>query len=240
MNQDDGLLDEAGEELETPVEVSPSAEIPQPILEGGSLTLDVGSSELQDEELPTSTAAAPVVIAPQVDEPVANEDVTPVVPARRKVLSGGWTMGLVLAGVAIIAGCILIPQGDQTRKLMYEREKLRADLEQVDKQVATNDEFLKKVQTDPTLAERLAQRQMKLVPAGTKVLDLDGASPTKNDQSPFLIVSVPPPAAMPPYVARGGWFSEKCRDGRSQLYMMGGGLMLVAAGLVLGVSGQRN
>jgi hypothetical protein len=110
----------------------------------------------------------------------------------------------------------------------------------VQKQVATNDEFLKKVQSDPTLAQRLAQRQMKLIPAGTKVLDLDEASPTKDDKSPFLIVSVPPPAPMAPYQPRGGWFSEMCRNGRSQLYMIGGGLMLVAAGLVLGASGPRD
>lgn len=174
------------------------------------------------------------------ERPTFNEDHTPTVTAPRRLLSGGWTMGLLLSGIAIIAACVLIPQGDETRKLMYEREKLRADLEQVEKQVATNDEFLKKVQTDPTLAERLAQRQMKLVPAGTKVLDVEDASPTKDDKSPFLIVSVPPPAPMPPYQPRGGYFSQLCRNGRSQLYMIGGGLMLVAAGLVLGASGPRD
>ena len=169
---------------------------------------------------------------------VAESAGTITAPPRRRI-SGGWTMALVLSGIGIIAACVLIPQGDQTRKLMYEREKLRADLEQVQKQVATNDEFLKQVQSDPTLAQRLAQRQMKLLPAGSKVLDVDDASPTKDDKSPFLIVSVPPPAQMPPYQPRGGWFSQKCREGRSQLYMIGGGLMLLAAGLVLGSSGER-
>lgn len=195
-----------------------------------SSTLDVQRSEEEEGERPTLN----------VERPTSNEDHTPTLTAPRKVLSGGWTMGFLLSGIAIIAACILIPQGDETRKLMYERAKLRADLEQVQKQVATNGEFLQKVQSDPTLAQRLAQRQMKLVPAGTKVLDVDDASPTKDDKSPFLIVSVPPPAPMPPYQPRGGVFAQMCRNGRSQLYMIGGGLLLLAAGLVLGASGPRD
>ena len=208
--------------------------LPETVLAGeGSLSLSL---------TPWTDGAADETEADREDAVVSAAGIAPttVTATRRRVLSGGWTMALVMSGIAIIAACVLIPQGDETRKLMYEREKLRADLEQVQKQVATNDEFLKKVQSDPTLAQRLAQRQMKLIPAGTKVLDLEDASPTKDDKSPFLIVSVPPPAPMAPYQPRGGWFSQMCRNGRSQLYMIGGGLMLVATGLVLGASGQRD
>jgi hypothetical protein len=190
--------------------------------------------ESSDNEMPSDPA--PVHMG---ESPALRPGVNTATPPRRRVLSGGWTMALLLSGIGLIAACVLIPQGDETRRLMYEREKLRMDLEQVRKQVATNEDFLKKVQDDPTLAQRLAQRQMKLIPAGSQVLDID-ASPTKDDKSPFLIVTVPPPAPLAPYQAKGGWFSDMCRNGRSQLYMIGGGLMLVAAGLVLGASGPRD
>jgi hypothetical protein len=100
-----------------------------------------------------------------------------------------------------------------------------------------NDDFLQQLNTDPSLAERLAQRQMQVVREGTSVLEL------KNDprsgrmsMSPYLLVSVPPPAPMPPYKPVGGVLAKICRHPKSQLYLTGIGLMLVACGLVLGFS----
>jgi hypothetical protein len=77
---------------------------------------------------------------------------------------------MLCAGIAIIAACLLIPQADANRRLVYERTKLQADLEAVEKQVAVNDEFLRKVADDANLAERLAQRQMKMIRQGTRIL----------------------------------------------------------------------
>jgi hypothetical protein len=151
--------------------------------------------------------------------------------------AGGWTIPLLAIGISIIACCIIIPQSEINRRYMYQREKLRADLEQIEHQVAVNDEFLKKLGHDPTLAERLAQRQMKIVPKGTAVLDLKADS--TPDISPFLLVSVPPPAPMPPYKPAGGKIATYFRDPKLQLYLIGSALMLIAAGLVLGASSER-
>jgi len=157
----------------------------------------------------------------------------PVAASIAQASGGGWTIPILCLGIGLIACCILIPQADQNRRLVYEKEKLRLDLEQLDHQVAINDQFLKKLGQDPTLSQRLAQRQMKLVPAGTAILDL------KNDEqsqesSPYLLVSLPPPARLEPYRAVGGFLADLCRDTKTKLYMMGAGLMLMAAGLVLG------
>ena len=146
---------------------------------------------------------------------------------------GGWTIPLLCLGIAIIAFCLVIPQADANRRLAYERSSLRADLESIQTQVATNDEFLRKLASDPTLAERLAQRQLNLQRAGTKALAVglrDGGT------SPFDLVKVPPPPAVEPYEPVGGKLAAVCREGHSRLYLMGVGLFVLAAGLVLGVS----
>jgi hypothetical protein len=133
--------------------------------------------------------------------------------------------------------CLLIPAADEVRRLAYERDRLKADLEQLQKQVTTNDAFLQRVANDPVLAERLARRQMKMVPEGTAVLALKASRRTTpasaQDMSPFLLVTVPPPAPMPPYRPIGGVLSNACRHPKTQLYLIGGALMAIGSGLVL-------
>ena len=150
---------------------------------------------------------------------------------------GGWTLPLLCAGVALIACCALIPQADANRRLAYERQQLQMDLQTVEKQIDVNAEFLRKVGQDPTLAERLAERQMKVIPQGSRVLELShdagGAS-----MSPFQLVSVPPPAPLPPYKSIGGFIATLCYDNHSRLYVIGAALGMIATGLVLGGSAQ--
>lgn len=167
---------------------------------------------------------------------------------------GGWTVTMLCAGIAILACCVLIPQTDANRRLVYEREKLKLDLESVKKQVATNEEFLRRVADDPNLAERLAQRQMKIIRQGTRVLELKnlagpGASdprlgsaspaPTPDEVSPFQLVHVPPPPPMPAYEPVGGTLAKLCYHPPSRLYLIGAGLLLMAAGLVLGLGSKE-
>ncbi len=151
--------------------------------------------------------------------------------------ASAWTIPLLCAGIALIACCLLIPAADDNRRLVYEREKLRLDLEQIQKQVAVNDEFLRRVADDSTLLERLAQRQMKLVRQGTSVLELRGRS-DHQDLSPFLLVTLPPPADLAPYRPVGGSFAALCRHPRTRLFLLGGGMLLVASGLVMGAGGR--
>jgi hypothetical protein len=152
--------------------------------------------------------------------------------------ASAWTIPLLCAGIAIIACCMLIPAADENRRLVYERERLEVDLEQIQKQIAVNDEFLRRVADDPNLLERLAQRQMKLVREGTKVLELTGQS-EQQDLSPYLLVTLPPPADLPPYHPIGGAFSGMCRHPRSRLLLMGGAMLLIATGLVMSGVGRR-
>lgn len=146
--------------------------------------------------------------------------------------SGGvWTIPLLCMGIALIACCVLIPQADSNRRLAYEQEKLKRDVEHLRTQTKVNEEFLARLQGDPSLAERLAQRQMKMVRAGSSVLELDVG---RDYMSPFSLVSVPPPEPLPAYRPMGGRLSEWCRHPKTQLYLTGGGLLLMACGLVLG------
>jgi hypothetical protein len=190
---------------------------------------------------------------------VAYEQPVPAEPLAEELgpppRGGGWTVAVLCAGIGLLACCVLIPQSDANRRLVHEREKLKVDLESVRKQVATNDEFLRRVADDPNLAERLAQRQMKIIREGTRVLELKGSraeagvagattagqrivsaspAPTPDEMSPFQLVHVAPPPAMPPYEPVGGRLAELCYQPQSRLYLTGFGLLLMAAGLVLG------
>jgi hypothetical protein len=146
---------------------------------------------------------------------------------------GGWTIPFLSIGIALIACCMLIPATEDNRRLVFEREHLKADLEQINRQIEVNDEFLKRIASDPSLSERLAQRQMKLVREGSSVLALRGEV-NGRDMSPYELTTLAPPAPMPPYQPRGGMLATLVSNPRSQLLMMGIGMLLVAAGLVLG------
>jgi hypothetical protein len=161
----------------------------------------------------------------------------PLAPESAAAGGGLFTLPLLCLGIGLIACCLLIPAADDNRRLVYERQMLQADLDQITRQTQVNQEFLKRVADDPTLSERLAQRQMKMVREGTSVLELKGQFGV-HDMSPFELVTLPPPPTLPPYQPTGGKLSTLCRNPRSQLYLMGSGLLMVAAGLVLGGSAK--
>ncbi len=154
-------------------------------------------------------------------------------PARS---GGGWTIPILCLGIALIACCVVIPQADANRRLAYEKMTLTTDLETIQKQVAVNEEFLKKVVDDPSLAERLAQRQLKQVRKGQLVLKM---REEKQEMSPFAITAVSPPPPPPPYKPIGGVIANTCYNARSRLYLMGIALVMIACGLVLGVAPPR-
>lgn len=195
----------------------------------------------------TQTLYAPADEAAQVPSDLAEEPESPVVPLLAiqepaiphgpRPGAGGWTIASLCLGIAIIASCILIPQADANRELAWEHQRLRADLDQIQKQIAVNDEFLQRVAHDPSLAERLAQRQMQFIREGTSVLALEGAAPATS--SPFLLVNVPPPPEFPAFSPPGGPIAALVRQPRTRTWMMGLGLMLMALGLVLGYGVKR-
>ncbi|HEX8524916.1 MAG TPA: hypothetical protein VF669_21885 [Tepidisphaeraceae bacterium] len=153
-------------------------------------------------------------------------------PAKESRSGGLFMIPLICVGIGLIAACLLIPAADENRRLAYESLSLRADLEQLEKQANINDQFLHRVSSDPTLAERLAQRQMKMVREGTSVLELKNQQ-CRASASPFMLVTLPPPEPLPAYQPMGGMLAGLCRQPRAQLYLMGGALLMIAAGLVL-------
>jgi hypothetical protein len=197
------------------------------------------SLEIPEEETPEP--------APSL-EPVRGEESEPIEsPAPALAHSGAWTVALLCIGLFVTSACVLLPQVDANRRMVYDREKLRLDLQQIQKQVAVNREFLGKVESDPQLSERLALRQMRVVRPGERVLDFkneqldEPGAPTAGSaeseaaqMSPFMIVNVPPPPPLPEYEPVGGFLGAICLDQRFQLYLLGGALFCVAAGLVLG------
>jgi hypothetical protein len=182
---------------------------------------------------PTTALLAPPAPAPV---PVlALRARKPPQPQPTPLVSGGWTIPILCAGIGLIACCLIIPQVDVNRRAAYKKLSLERDLASIKQQVAVNDEFLKRVGDDPTLAERLAQRQMNIVKEGSRVWRDPLTSAAGADaMSPFQIVDVPPPAPLPPYQPAGGAFAAACLAPRSQLYLTGVGLLMLAAGLVLG------
>lgn len=177
----------------------------------------------------------PEVVLDDTPQPPPEEELEPA--AVEPVPGRGWSFCALCVGLALVACCIVIPQTDYNRRLVYEREKLRRDLDSIRRQVTTNQQFLDRVADDPNLAERLAQRQMKIIREGTRVLELKG--PADDEMSPFHLVSVPPPDPLPPYQPKTGRLASLCYDARSRLYLMGAGLLLMAAGLVFGYAPRR-
>jgi len=149
--------------------------------------------------------------------------------------TSAWTIPLLCIGIATIACCILIPAAEENRHLTAETRHLQADLDQINHQIAVNDQFLKSVADDPTLLERLAQRQMKMVRSGEAVLNLKGEQ-SRPQLSPFLLTNLPPPALAMALQPGTGPLDKLSSDPRLRLFTMGGALMIMAAGLVLGIS----
>lgn len=193
------------------------------------------AAESEPDSLIAEEPAAPGGIDPWGvgEEPEAeetSEETEEPVPTRG---GGLLTIPLLCIGIAVIACVTLLPLADENHRLAWEREKLKADLAQLKEQVRVNEEFLSRLADDPTLAERLAQRQMKYIREGSSVLQLRGAG-NKEEMSPFHLVAVPPPQPLPPYQPVGGAMANLVRTPRTQLYLVGGALLLMATGLVLG------
>jgi len=201
-----------------------------------SAFVDSASSLEQEVEPVAAAAIDPWGVQNQADlEPVEEEP--PVEEPVDRRGGGALTIPLICVGIAIIACVSLLPLADENQRLAWEREKLKADLTQLKEQGRVNDEFLKRVADDPTLAERLANRQMKYIREGSSILRLRGGG--KEEMSPFHLVSVPPPVPLPPYEPIGGPLANLVRQPRSQLYLCGAALLMIAAGLVLGYVPKR-
>lgn len=150
--------------------------------------------------------------------------------------NGIWTTAILCLGLAAIGVCVVIPQMDANARLTQERARLAADLDQINRQATVNEEFLSKIENDPQLAQRLAQRQMKFIRQGESLLQYKGAElpqPGSAEMSPFSLVRIPPPIAPPRYEPVGGIVGKYLLDSHIRLYVLAGGLFMVAMGLII-------
>jgi hypothetical protein len=195
---------------------------------------------LEEEESAEPVAATEVSLAETLPatepelESATDTEAAPVAAAT----GGGWTIPLMCLGIGLAACCLAIPQIDLNRRLHHEQQNLQVNLAAVEKQVAVNDEFLKKVMDDPTLAERLAGRQLKTMRKGQKIVPLRQVS-EDSDMSPFALVAVAPPPPPAPYKPIRGTIADICNNAHARLYLLGFAMTLVAVGLVMGCGFAR-
>ena len=148
------------------------------------------------------------------------------------VQEGPWTILALCLGLVLIAAGVIAPQLDSNHRLDLQRMQLQADLDQLNRQAAINEQFLGRLESDPQLAQRLAQRQMKFIRQGQSMLNYKG-EPADVPVSPYSLVHVPPPPALPAYVPAGGTVGRWLLDDHLRLYILAAGLFLAAVGLVL-------
>ncbi len=168
-----------------------------------------------------------VVLSEEID---AESDGVVCSPGRT---GAWWTLPLVFAGIGIVACALLVPAADENRRAMHELQKINRDVTYFERQSEVNKEFLERVSSDPTLAERLAMRQLRLTRPDAKIANL----PPHHDKygmSPFGLVSIDPPPAVPAYQPAGGFLGRWFLDMHRQIYFCGAGLLMIATGLICG------
>ncbi len=167
--------------------------------------------------------------------PVEVASIPPTPPVAKPQPSTGawWTIPMICVGLMMVACALIVGQVEINRQVAWQRNKLKIDLDYLQEQIKQNEEFLKRIQTDPTMAERLAQRQMKQVREGSAILDVPGL-PHQNDRNPFQLTTIPPPKRLAPYRPSGDLLTTLFADQQRALAAIGLGLLLVAVGLVLG------
>jgi hypothetical protein len=144
-----------------------------------------------------------------------------------------WTIPLMCAGIAIVACAVLVPAADDNRRAVHELARIERDVAYFERQSEVNKQFLEHVSTDPTLAERLALRQLRLTRAASAVVPLSRQADPFG-MSPYALVTIDPPPAIADYRPVGGFLSKYFLNARTQVYLAGLGLLLTAAGVILG------
>lgn len=144
-----------------------------------------------------------------------------------------WTIPLTFVGIAIVACSILIPASDENRRANYELAKIERDVDYFERQSAVNKDFIERVNTDATLAERLALRQLHQTRQGVKIAPMSG-KPDAFGASPFAMTRLDPPVPLPPYEPVQTVLSEWFTGEKQAQQMAALGLIVAGAGVMLG------
>jgi hypothetical protein len=152
--------------------------------------------------------------------------------AEQVKVSVPWTLPLLAVALAVLSACVVLPQAEANRKQMYELARLEVELKHLLEQGELNGQFLERLGTDVDLSQRLAHRQMRLVPAGTAELALPEEGAAGSLVSPFGLVKLPAPQLSAGYTPIGGGWLDPLMDARTRLYVMGGAMLVMALGLI--------
>jgi len=206
---------------------------PEPFTEDDELSSVARASRPWSSEKTTGETLVPHQNKPlPAPTPSAISDVT-----ERVVASSGawWTLPTMCVGLCLIAASILVPAADENRRAAHELAKIDNDVAHFQKQSEVNKAFLDLVSSDPTLAERLAIRQLRLTRADARIAPLQASHPSDAwDRSPGALVHVPRPAPLADYVPMGGFLARWFLDAQRQFYLTGLGILLTAAGVIFG------
>lgn len=148
-----------------------------------------------------------------------------------------WTIPLTFVGIAIVACAVIIPAAEETRRDAYELAKIEQSVEHFQQQSAVNADFLDRVNTDATLAERLAMRQLHQTRPGVKLAPLAGEKGAFG-ASPFAITQLDPPQPLPPFRPSRGPLAEWFLGDKRPQQMAALGLLIAGIGVMVG-GGRR-
>lgn len=152
---------------------------------------------------------------------------------------GPWWIVLIAVGLTTIAAGILLPLREANRGLAHELAEVERERGYVDAQIEANRAFLRQIQEDPALLERVRMRMTNRPVAGTKFLDGADAD-RKFGSSPYAMTQVAAPPAVEPYhTDLPAPAARLFIDGKPRLVMLASGAAMLAAALLLGGSRSR-
>lgn len=162
-------------------------------------------------------------------------DAKPVLTANASSRTGAWwTLPMMCLGLGIIACALIVPAVDENRRELHQLARLERDVSYFQMQSDVNKQFLEHVSTDPALAERLAQRQLRMTRPDSRIVQIPQAGNHPFGMSPYALVTLDPPPPIPDYQPLGGMLSRYFLDSKNQVYLTGIGILMTAAGVILG------
>ncbi|MEM1013663.1 MAG: hypothetical protein AAGI46_15755 [Planctomycetota bacterium] len=145
-----------------------------------------------------------------------------------------WALPLMAVGLSLVACAVLIPASEENRLVEAERRRLVAQVETLQNQVETNDEFLRRLEREAEVARRLSNRMQPPEPDGEVAVLASHRTGSVWQMSPLAMLETEAvePIAAPP--AMTGKLADWCRDGRHRLAVAGTGLFACLLALLAG------
>ncbi|GIW76315.1 MAG: hypothetical protein KatS3mg104_1378 [Phycisphaerae bacterium] len=186
---------------------------------------------------PTSKENPEASLGQSTDDPSTQTDLSDLGPVScgNAVSRTGawWTLPMMCLGLTIIACALIVPAVDENRRELHQLTRLERDVNYFQMQSEVNKQFLEHVSTDPALAERLAMRQLRMTRPDSRIVQIPQTG-NPFAMSPYALVTLDPPPPVPDYQPLGGVLSRYFLDPQTQIYLTGIGILLTAAGVILG------